>query len=174
MYSLLVCETASILSWQAFWNCWYAFINLEKGHHALLLLTGLGMSSLLFLCALHIPVAKLSVWLGRHLHWISSLLLDDLYFFLILAGQMAYWIGVWELLITYVFPHNELYSCLVTMLGSYGLMAIFGITSVLANSGIAVDLQTQDGQGAMWETHYFLTFLNTPETNDSALITDMT
>ena len=148
--------------------------TLKKGHHALLLLTGLGMGSLLFLCALQIPVAKLSVWLGRHLHWISSLLLEDLYFFLILAGQMAYWIGVWELLITYVFPHSELYSCLVTMLGSYGLMAIFGITSVLANSGIAVDLQTQDGQGAMWETHYFLTFLNTPETNDSALITDMT
>ena len=174
VYSLLVCETASILSWQAFWNCWYAFIDFEKGPHVLIFFTGLGMGMLLFLCAFQIPVAKLSVWLGRHLHWISSLLLEDLYFFLILAGQMAYWIGVWELLIIYIFPDNELYSCLVTMFGSYVLMAIFGITSVVANAAIAVDQDTQDGQGAMWETHYFLTFLNTSETDHSAIITDTT
>ena len=85
-------------------------------------------------------------------------------------GQMGYWVGLWEILIEYVLPDNELYSCLVVMFGSYVLMAIFGITSGLANSGISVDLESKNGQGAMWEPHFFLALLNATERNASAII----
>ena len=150
---MLVCESAAILSWQALFNLWRIIMRLVDHPKPLLIQSVLGLGSLVVLACVQVPVA----WLcgkAYRCHWLMSLAVEDVYYFFVLAGQMALWVGAWGLLVLWVFPQEELRACLLCSCVGYGVMAVLGCSSTLGNAGLVVDGEFDNGDAIYWSNCY--------------------
>ena len=152
-FSMLVCESAAILSWQALFNLWRIIMELGDLPGHLWTQFALGLALLVVLACVQVPVA----WLcgkGYNYHWLAGLLVEDIYNFFVLASQIALWLGAWGLLVLWVFPQDELRACVLCSSVGYGVMAVLGCSSTLGNAGLAVDGELDNSDAIYWSNCY--------------------